>query len=605
MIRRSFSTMRGSGRQGVDGRTPRIATHHNTSNTGLAITDPFVLYQNYVASGAIEKDEAQLRTMKEFQKLYHRLVDYRPRSDVENKINLMLRDLEHQRVRAPKPSERSKSILERIGWRPDPEKQSQQLIKFVTDEELLLDEGYSPQGLLVNGDVGCGKSMLMDIFAASLPHESKMRWHFNNFMLWVYTQMHEVQQARWLEHQMVGNRMPTLENEFLLFHVARKMIRQNTVLILDEFMLPDIASAHIIKILFTYYFKLGGVLVATSNKLPEELYSANFHKTKFSGFVQVLHARCQSVDMIEGVTDYRAKADKESNQSRLVVGDEMRWEELVAPVMQGKPEPVVLEVYSRKVTAPCCYNDNTVAYLEFSEICQGLYAASDYITLASRFPIVVVDKVPVMTLKMKNEARRFITLIDALYEARCQVYMHTAASLDHLFFPKQEEEADGYEDVQEQEMFARTQIDTEIPYRPNVSTYDQTHTETYPTEVATKSKRPLSDNFTDAKAFTGEDEMFAYRRAVSRIKEMVSDRWAKTSSWVPVDDTMRPWEKDTTETSGERRNSPSTTDLRVERAPKFKEDHIWQMGRWTKTNADRAKDPITKSWLKSGVRNRE
>ena len=103
----------------------------------------------------------------------------------------------------------------------------------------------------------------MDIFAASLPHNSKMRWHYNNFILWVFNEMHKIRKERHFTTVMSNNkaeRKMSMENEFVLFEIAQKMIDKNTVLMLDEFMLPDIAAANIIKILFTYYFKLGGVL---------------------------------------------------------------------------------------------------------------------------------------------------------------------------------------------------------------------------------------------------------------------------------------------------------------------------------------------------------
>lgn len=605
----------GSGPQGVHGRfaTANKLGDNSSLLTAVAITDPFVLYENYVALGVIEPDEAQLRVMKHFQKLYYRLLGYVPKGEVENKIQLILRDLEYHRFHHAE-REKQKLWLHAIKWYPDPERQTRQVMKFVTDEEEIMDQGFSPQGLLVNGDVGCGKLMLMDIFAQLLPMLLKMRWHYSNFILWVFTQMHKLQQDRQFEMQLARNhgvyldhRLPSMEREFLLFHVARQMIEKSTVLMLDEFMLPDVALAHIVRILFTYYFKLGGVLVATSNKLPEELYSQNFNKTRFAGFVGVLHARCELVDMKEGTTDYREKAANETKTRRVVTNfkDIDRWKRLVEPVLQGPSHPATLEVYGRHIEIPQTYGEGKVAYLPFDEFCGGLYAASDYILIALRFPIVVIDKVPIMTLRQRNEARRLITLIDAVYEAKCKLYLRTEAPLNQLFFPLESNYTDTtQEDLQQQEMFARTLIDTEMPYRPNVSTYDQDHTQTYVTEESDHSAEPpLAQDYTDARAFMGEDEKFAYKRAVLRLAEMVLDRWAMMDRWVPVDDTMRPWEESSELDKIAPQLGGKEGPVVAPNAPKFDEGHVWQMGSWTATNADRAKDPITKQWLKSGMKN--
>lgn len=589
--------MVGSGPQGVD----RIKSEALIPSSSLAptITDPFILYQSLVAANQILADPAQLRVMKDFQKLYHRLIDYLPKYDVQNKIALILRDLEMRRFHSPTVNQ--KKWLERIKWYPDPERHTKQVIRLITDEEEIGDPGYSPQGIMINGDVGCGKLMLMDIFALCLPHQSKMRWHYHNFILWVFEEMHRIQNERQFERLIEVNhghysstRVPSWESEFLLFHVARKMMEKNTVLMLDEFMLPDIALAQIIKILFTYYFKLGGVLVATSNKLPEELYSGNFNKTRFAGFVSILHARCQLVDMKEGTTDYRAKTAGESTASSLVdLWEDPTWEQLLAPICSGEQKKTKLPVYGRHLNVTTY---GSVAYLEFDDICRGLHSASDYITLALTFPVVVLDHVPVLTFKTKNEARRLITLVDALYESRCQVFLRTAAPLDRLFFP------DGYSDdtdVQDQEMYARTVIDSQTPYRPNVSGYDEAYTRVYHTEVENSKVQKV--DFTKSAAFTGEDEMFAYKRAVLRISEMVLDKWRVL--WVPLDGSMRPWEKEQRSDDVDVVPPVQAEKPAENSSPVISSGHVWQMGNWSEINAERAKDPITKTWIRTGLKN--
>lgn len=702
-LARSYSSIAlGSGPHGVDGRLPYFQPFGSfdsseapnkskpQQDTGVSITDPYILYQNYINQGLLEKDELQLRVMKEFQKLYHRVVDYSPPEELAIKISLILRQIEIKHAEAVAKENGKKLILPfnaiQNMFRKDPNAEKKQLIKFITDEEELTNFA-SPQGLLIHGEVGCGKSMLMDMFAASLPHKSKMRWHYNNFILWVYSEMHKIQKERLFTATISNgrkNQKMTMENEFILFEVAQKMINKNTVLMLDEFMLPDIASANIIKILFTYYFKLGGVLVATSNKLPEELYSNEFHKTKFKSFVAILNSRCQTIDMRSN-KDYRSIfASSSDHDPYLVIKQENEdhehvWSKLIKTkalriseelelcnsnikIHQLDAKPASFTVYNRTTHIPLTFKDNSICYLEFQHICQGLFSSSDYITLASRFKTIIVDNVPVLTTKMKNEARRFITLLDAIYEAKCQFFMRSDVPIDSLFFPDaagilhMNDIGDNRLEVQDEEMFAKTAIAMSNPYRPNVSSYDQEHTETYDDYEAAKEEEEMKQkklDFKDLKAFTGEDEKFAYKRAVLRIKEMVSSEiWKNSDRWVPIDASMRPWESSSTSDSiyGLSRGTKASEDLQEAEekldqlikendsiklltknllvndlprdvsksfdipfrlfnsrlAPIFSGiQHFWAMGAWSGEQGQRLKDGIVRAWIRTSARNRD
>lgn len=316
---RAYSTHT-SGPQGVEGRLPYGFMSDTKRATEVAIADPFMLYQRYISLGFLEKDAAQLRIMKEFQKLYHRVMDYNPPQDMAIKAALLLRKLEIREAEEQRKviSLRKQPLYKlRLWFQKDINTQRREVVRFMSDEEELHNIA-SPQGLLVNGEVGCGKSMLMDIFANCLPHHSKMRWHYNNFMLWVFGEIHQIQKERMLIDAVNGKQKMTMENEFILFEIAQKMIAKSTIFMLDEFMLPDVASAQVVKILFTYYFKLGGVLVATSNKLPEELYSSEFNKSSFKSFVGILNSRCIAVD-IKSEIDYRLKFAQASTKAKNLV----------------------------------------------------------------------------------------------------------------------------------------------------------------------------------------------------------------------------------------------------------------------------------------------
>lgn len=662
--RRVYSILT-TGPQGVEGRLPSSFSRTEICDveTSVVITDPFLVYQNYVRVGKLEKDETQLRIMKEFQKLYYRVIDYRPKAEIAIQTSLLLRKLEILQAEEQRQMQsiRDEPLYKlRLWFRKDVNAQKRELIRFMTDEEEL-ENIAAPHGLLVNGEVGCGKSMLMDIFANSLPHHSKMRWHYNNFILWVFDEIHRIQKERLLTASIAKGHKMTMENEFILFEIAQKMIARSTIFMLDEFQLPDVASAQIVRILFTYYFRLGGVLVATSNKLPEELYSSGFNKSRFKSFVGILNSRCVAVDMKSDL-DYRHQFALVSLKTQnLIVKDgnidhEKQWTAMIKLEALGikdasplaDPEigivnlpsaPATIMVYNRASVIPKTFNDNTICYVTFDHICQGLFSSSDYITLASTYRVVIIDEIPVMTTKMKNEARRFITLLDALYEARCQCYLRCEVELERLFFPSESSEAIDSKLVQEEEMFAKTAMQTLNPYRPNVSSYDLLYAKEYNNEEDAK----LNDaNFSNVKNFMGEDEKFAYKRAVSRIKEMVgSDLWRRSDRWIPVDKSMRTWENPKTAENKKadaaaKEGEPAeegefeflvkdvklvfqsilprdasqhynVTFLQFNRtiAPAFVGlQHFWGLGELTFDQHQRIKDKIAQTWVGAGVRNR-
>lgn len=659
---RGYSTY-STGPQGVEGRLPHNIRGDDPANSSsVVITDPFLLYQSYISLRNLEKDEAQLRIMKEFQKLYYRVVDYKPPQDMAIKAALLLRKIEIREAEEQRNVDclRSEPLFRlRLWFRKDLESQKRELVRFMSDEEELQNIA-APQGLLVNGEVGCGKSMLMDIFANSLPHQSKMRWHYNNFILWVFGEIHTIQKERMLTTSVRGKQKMTMENEFILFEIAQKMIEKSTIFMLDEFMLPDVASAQIVRILFTYYFKLGGVLVATSNKLPEELYSSEFNKSRFKSFVGILNSRCVAVD-IKSDIDYRLKFAQSSLKGRNMVVrarnqlHDDQWTKLIKESALGIDADSVLmdpnvrledlpsqlgtiTVYNRSSEIPKTFKDNTICYLSFDYICKSRFSSSDYITLASIYKTVIIDDIPVMTTKMRNEARRFITLLDALYEARCQFYMRADVEVEDLFFPEETQKAktskilNNSEEVQEEEMFARTTLDTLNPYRPNVTSYDQDYAKEY------KNTGKKVD-FGNAKAFTGEDEEFAYKRAVSRIKEMVgSDSWRSADRWVPIDIAMRPWEEakssshmpdgyilDHTEWDNDEKlpkrgiksalfdslprdlsaqyNMPFREFNRKVAPPISDSQHFWAVGEWPIDQQKRIKDRIARKWVQGVNKN--
>ncbi len=322
--------------------------------------------------------------------------------------------------------------------------------------------------------------------------------------------------------------------------------------------------------------------------------------------------------------------------------------------------PSSVTVYGRVTNIPLSFNNHSICYLDFKDICQGLYSSSDYITIASTFRCIILDNVPVMTTKMKNDARRFITFLDAIYESRCQFFMRSDIEIDYLFFPdvlnsdnkelmdyvKSIQPESGNEnimEVQDEEMFARTSIDMNNPYRPNISTYDQSYTKSFD-DFKSAQKENINNEYMNTRAFTGDDEKFAFKRAVSRVKEMVaSETWRLNDRWVPLDHTMRPWESSTAVNNNKAKNTDDLVTDENQKLDKLLEEkgiknitleiaeslpreysrsqgvlfrllnsriapifdslqHYWAIGKWSPENGKRLKDSIARSWIRSSVR---
>ncbi|KAK9477758.1 AFG1-like ATPase-domain-containing protein, partial [Lipomyces japonicus] len=635
-------------------------THQDSERVvGLTITDPLVLYHHHVDSGRIRPDEAQHRAAIEFQKLYYRVKDYMPSQDFMRQVEKLALLLEESEDQDNNPDNSNNPMP----WF-SPERHTLALIKTLSDEEDLFNLN-TPQGLLVHGEVGSGKSMLMDLFAVSLPHASKRRWHYHNFMLSIYSRIHR----QTIKNQELKNlpltslkRKVSLQNEYVLLKIAHELIEESAILLLDEFMLPDIAAAKIVKTLFTYYFKMGGVLVATSNRLPKELYSADFKRAQFTSFYDVLQARCVSYDMRSN-NDWRELLSNQATENLDHSGhvftirrywiqadhEEQDWQQAINQIcgtsdFEKMGKPARLTVYGRPLHVPWQYNQ--IAKFHFDDICEMPLAGADYITLASTYHTLILDGVPALKLIKKNQARRLITLLDALYECRVRLVIRAETVIDDLFFADAKQENQhkndnnatqirqaSNEDSLELEMYSEVDRDLSSPYRPNVSSYHDTETvSAYSTSAAATASQEQanSKNFTRASAFTGEDERFAYKRAISRVREMTgSDAWWSTQNWIPVDPDARPWETIDTSTTLSSSSSSSNNrgsvahaanhDLSMQRlfkhgdgnhnaesspfrkhpepAPKFSAAHFWSMIKWGEAGR-KTEDKITKRWLR-------
>jgi len=269
-----------------------------------------------------------------------------------------------------------------------------------------------PRGLYVWGSVGRGKTMLMDLFFEALPVHRKRRVHFHAFMADVHERIHA-----WRTQLKAG----TVKGDDPIGPVAASIADEAWVLAFDEFTVTDIADAMILGRLFTALFAQGVVVVATSNVEPERLYEGGLNRTLFLPFIALLQERMAVVrldaradfrlEKLAGGMVFHSPADQHSHDALT------KMFRSISGHAHGKP--MVLTVKGHPVEIPEAAGG--VAHFRFGDLCSKPLGASDYLAIAERFHTVIVEDIPRLTFERRNEAKRFITLIDALYDARVKL----------------------------------------------------------------------------------------------------------------------------------------------------------------------------------------
>jgi cell division protein ZapE len=277
-----------------------------------------------------------------------------------------------------------------------------------------------PQGLYIFGGVGRGKSMLMDLFFLAAPVAKKRRVHFHAFMLEVHDSLHRRRQAG----EADGDPIPPL---------AREIGDSAWLLCFDEFHVSNIADAMLLGRLFEALFDLGIVIVATSNLAPDDLYAGGLQRDRFLPFIDLLKARMDILEL-DGAVDYRLKRLKDLSVYHHPLGARASaaLDQAFERMTDGATATAAtMIVQGRRLTVPRAANG--VARMSYAELCEQPLGAADYLEIARHFHTVVIDDVPKMSADQRNEARRFMILIDALYEHKVNLLMSAAASPERLY----------------------------------------------------------------------------------------------------------------------------------------------------------------------------
>lgn len=283
------------------------------------------------------------------------------------------------------------------------------------------EEMAPPRGLYLWGPVGRGKTTLMNLFFEELRVARKRRTHFHAFMADVHERLHRARQA-------AAGRLADP-----VTRVAQEIARETRVLCFDEFAVTDIADATIVARLFSALFAAGVIVVATSNVEPARLYEGGRNRDLFLPFIALVQERMDVVHLCAPV-DYR--------QEKSCIGavyftpaDAPARAALDALFMRltgvTHGAPTTIEIKRRAIDVPQAAG--RVARFGFTDICGRALGAADYLALARNFDAVIVDDVPVIAPEQRNEARRFITLVDVLYEARNLLAMSAQAEAAELY----------------------------------------------------------------------------------------------------------------------------------------------------------------------------
>jgi cell division protein ZapE len=293
---------------------------------------------------------------------------------------------------------------------------------------LKLFGGAEPvRGLYLWSPPGRGKSLLMDMFCQTVDEPRKRRAHFHAFMAEVHQRI-----AVWRSGDKAARKalFGTSRGDDPIAPLAKLIASEARLLCFDELQVTDIADAMILGRLFEALFEEGVVLVATSNRPPRDLYKDGINRQLFVPFIAMIEDRCR-VLVLTGDRDWRLERLK---QARVWFGPAEReafdalWRDLRG---HAEDAEAVLEVSGRKTVI--ARTAGSMARETFDALCDRPLGASDYLALAERFDTLFLENVPVLTPDRKEAARRFVTLVDALYEARTRLVVLAEAGPDDLY----------------------------------------------------------------------------------------------------------------------------------------------------------------------------
>lgn len=388
-----------------------------------------------------------------------------------------------------------------------------------------------PRGFYIHGPVGTGKSMMMNVFYEHAPTHKKRRLHFHSFLQEIHQRIHILNKQLLDEHGRSFH-VDTDKSRNPILRIAQQVAEEVTLLCIDEFQVTDIADAMILAQFFGELWRQGVIVAATSNRPPGALYEGGLNRDYFLPFIDLLNKYCvvhhladetNSGDTCSIGIDYRrvrsgANIDEHnnhgdyfhltaSNQNEEQASQEL--DRLFLQYQESHPTerselPMHLQVNFKRTMAVHRSHSDIIARFSFDELCTTELGSSDYSAIANHFRIVMLEDIPHLNLKHPDRARRFITLIDELYEAECCLVCSAVDVPDRLFVGNSSEKEASSAD-------SNTSTNASNDVSPDGTMLAVDVAQSRGTSLSSlASVRELS---------------FAFRRAASRILEMTSKSW--------------------------------------------------------------------------------
>lgn len=276
-------------------------------------------------------------------------------------------------------------------------------------------------GVYIYGDVGRGKTIIMSLFYEALPQGFKKKIHFHEFMQSVHDQLQQIRQDQ------------KLHTDAPILLMARKIAQSCKYLFLDELQIKDIADAMIISRLFSCLFDQGVFVFFTSNRPPQDLYSNGLHRDRFEPFIDLIQAKLKIISL-DSPLDYRRERLNERPLYYFPLNTHS--ENAIKSIFevltdQEPPKPFTMKVHSRLEILK--RSAKGVLWISFDELCGKPFGAADYIQLTHHFHTILLEGVPKLQSDQFNEAKRFITLIDIIYEHQIKLVISAEVDIDNLY----------------------------------------------------------------------------------------------------------------------------------------------------------------------------
>jgi len=543
-------------------RPPLLTRHCSTS---IQSTDLIQRYQSLLTIGTLKNDQQQTRAIYKLHPIHQALKNYTPHPRLLALFDKALL---------------SPSKTPHLTSHSDPISETA-LIRIINQTQHAADRD-APPGFLLTGPPGTGKTLLMDLFFDSLPIQQKFRRHYHHFLLSLYSlvsqrleqsklSVEEAAEILSLKHKPSGYLPPQQDRarnkalsqgwrsifaggkdpkdpalngpNFVLAQVARDLIlTQGWVLAFDEIQMVDVAGAGFLSRVLEWYWRLGGVVIGTSNRLPEHMYDQGVQKSTVAPFLDRLKIKSPVV-LLDSDVDWRLNLSLGSAEGKQTSSgshwyqniDSRLWKELLDKHLPF-PERTELIVYGRTITVNRSDPSFKSAAFSYQELCEAPLGPADYLKICSTFETIMIEGVPVFTTFMKNEARRLITFIDAAYECSVKLLVTSDTSIDRLFFPDAQDQRN-QTDAIELETLADVVEELSEPFRPNVSSYqDLAASQQKSSDEPQRMHNRIENRSIEKLAiFSGQDEKYAFDRATSRLFELTKFGGRDSKAWTPLE----------------------------------------------------------------------